>query len=469
MKWAALVAVCAVLAPQAFADLTPAQLSSVFPGAANGTLSGSTKTVNQLAVTVVTNSTHALYHLNSTNYDVTQTGWMSVGLGSKMSNADFLMAWPMTSGSKVDWVLSHRVPNGAHGTPQMASTSSSVQTTDFYTIVPELSTTATGSPFTTVAWLRALTPPANYPTSSAVSSSTIDRTSTSLKMIYASASKDPSSTNEASDVAQHNRPYGSFSIDISQPINLASSSPVGGATTGAGKASSSGGWTHRDKVLIAHAAIGSIAAVLFVPAGILLARLGRSGTWFPWHRAIQLFSVTLIIVAAILGITQNSGPHFSDDHQRLGIILLALFVVQPLLGVFAHATQGAGAPLTSARPQFARPFPSVVRVVHVVVGVVTAGVAYWQVATGFDEWQTSSDRLDSVPTAVKAVFWILLAIAVVLYVAAWILGAVRGRRRTARTGATGSEETFNPSPASGAAGRDDYLMTDHSKFQSNKI
>lgn len=166
-----------------------------------------------------------------------------------MSNSDYLIGWPMISGSSVDWVLSHRIPDGDHGTPQMASASSQTKTSDFYHIVPELSTTTTGSSFTTLAWLRQLEPPSNYPTSSAVSNAVVDRTSTSLRMIYASASKDPASTDEAASVAQHNRPYGSFSQDISQPIDLAAATPFG--TTGTGK-SASGGWTKRDKVLIAH-------------------------------------------------------------------------------------------------------------------------------------------------------------------------------------------------------------------------
>ncbi|GAA5898789.1 uncharacterized protein JCM6883_003427 [Sporobolomyces salmoneus] len=402
-----------------FASLTSSQLSSIFPEASNGTLFGSSKTVHNLDVTVVTNSTHALWHVNSTDSAVEKTGWLAIGLGSKMSNSDYLIGWPMVSDSNVSWVLSHRLPNGGHGTPRMASTSSAEQTTDFYHIVPELSTSTTGSSFTTLAWLRALEPPSDYPTSSAVSNAAVDRTTTSLEMIYASASKDPASTNEASDVAQHNRPYGSFLQDISQPVNLAVTSPFGEGKT------STNGWSKRDKVLIAHATIGGIGAVLFVPARILLARFGRSGSWFPAHRAIQIFSAVLIVVAAIVGIIENEGGHFEDTHQRLGIILLALFLVQPALGVFAHWTKG-GAPLTSAHPSLSRPYPSIVRLIHIVMGVATTGLAYWQVASGFDEWQTDSDRQDSVPIAVQVVFWILLAIAVMLYVTGWIWGTLRG-------------------------------------------
>ncbi|GAA5938290.1 cytochrome and DOMON domain-containing protein [Sporobolomyces koalae] len=409
--------------PQAFAALTTAQLSTVFPGATNGTLSGSMKTVNKLAITVVTNSTHALFHLNSTTYAVEETGWMALGLGSKMANADFLMAWPMLSGTAVTWVLSHRLPSGSHGTPQLASTNSATDTEAFYTFLPELSTATTGSQFTTVAWLRALEPPSDYPTSSAVASTNIDRATSKLNLIYASASKDPASTDQNANVEQHNRPYGSLNMDIARGVNLDVAAPFAEEQ----QTNTSGGWSKRDKILIAHAVIGSVAAVLFVPAGILLARFGRSGSWFPAHRAIQLFSSILIVVAAIIGITQEESGHFMDTHTRLGIILLALFVVQPLLGIVAHLTKG-GAPLTSAHPSFTRPMPSPVRLVHIVVGLAITGLAYWQVASGFDEWQAQSDRQTATPTAVKAVFWALLGVAVALYVVGWIVGFVSKKK-----------------------------------------
>jgi hypothetical protein len=50
------LAACALVIPQALATLTSSQLSAAFPGASNGSLSGSTKNVNNLAVTVITNS-----------------------------------------------------------------------------------------------------------------------------------------------------------------------------------------------------------------------------------------------------------------------------------------------------------------------------------------------------------------------------------------------------------------------------
>ncbi|GAA5838108.1 hypothetical protein JCM5353_004499 [Sporobolomyces roseus] len=425
----------ALCAPQlASASLTTSQLSSVFPGATN--LTGGTRSLSDMVVTIVANSTHGLWHLNLTKASLEETGWMAVGLGSKMSNADYLVAYPMMSGSSGDWTLSHRLPgSGSHGDPRMASSGGSTKT--FYTLVPGLSSSATGSPYTTVAWLRPLQTPSDYPTSSSVSNANVDP-STSLKLIYASASKSPDSTSETAEIVEHNNAFGSFSMDISQPINLAAAAdPVGGSQQ------KSTGWTKRDKVLVAHAAIGSVAVVLFVPAGVLLARLGRSNSWFPLHRAIQILSVILLITAAIMGIIETQpGPHFSDSHQRLGIILLALFVIQPILGIVGHKTPG-GSPLTSAHPSFSRPFPSITRSLHIVLGLAIVGIGYWQVASGFDEWESSSDQLTEVPTAVKAVFWVLLVIAVVIYVVGWVVQIVKGRKmRRENSTAVGSDTSL---------------------------
>ncbi|GAA6058663.1 hypothetical protein JCM10212_004074 [Sporobolomyces blumeae] len=427
---------------------TTSQLREVFPTTSTDALQGSTKTVNGLEVTVVTNSTHALWSLNSTKTAVDHLGWASVGLGSKMSNADYLIAWPTVSGSSVSWTLSHRIPGGgSHDQPKMASSASATDTSAFYTPVTALTTTTTGAPYTTVAWLRALQVPSDYPTSSSVSNANVDRTQ-SLKMIYASASKDPSSTSQNANVAQHNNAFGSFSLDIAQPLNLAATNPTGG------KASTSG-WTHRDKVLIAHAVIGSVAVMLVVPFGVLLARFGRAHSWYPAHRAIQIAAALLMVTSAIIGITQNMDGGGADDHRHVGIALLILFVVQPALGLWSHRTP-AGSKLTSARPSFSRPFPSVVRIVHIVLGIVLVGVGYWQVNSGFDAWQSSSDRQDSVPLAVKVVFWILLVIAVVLYVAGWAIGCVKSRK----------EQKENKTAVQSQD--DSFQLVDHNKFATSR-
>lgn len=71
------------------------------------------------------------------------------------------------------------------------------------------------------------------------------------------------------------------------------------------------------------------------------------------------------------------------------------------------------------------------------------GLGYWQVESGFDEWQTSSDQLTEVPTAVKAIFWVLLAIAVAAYAIGWVVQIARGRKLRRENG-TGSNSSLEP-------------------------
>jgi len=120
-----------------------------------------------------------------------------------MSNADYLIVWPTVSGSSVSWTLSHRLPDGSHGTPQLASTDASTSTTAFYTIVPELTTSDASSPYSAVAYVRQRDPGSSYPTASGVTAAALGAAST--EFIYASSSRKPSGTAEDANLAEHNQ------------------------------------------------------------------------------------------------------------------------------------------------------------------------------------------------------------------------------------------------------------------------
>merc|ERR1719487_1809959 len=112
--------------------LSQADIDAVFPSSAS--LTGQTIPLGPFVFTLVLNSTHALYALNATSTAPSSVGWMSVGQGSRMSNADYIIAWPSVSSSAVNWTLSHRLPSGgdSHSVPSLASSSSSRSTADFY-------------------------------------------------------------------------------------------------------------------------------------------------------------------------------------------------------------------------------------------------------------------------------------------------------------------------------------------------
>jgi hypothetical protein len=124
-----------------------------------------------------------------------------------MGDADFLISWPTINSTSFAWTLSHRSPNTVaargEGQPVLASTDAATNTATFYTLVPELSTTDRTSPFTSVAYVRALDPGTSYP---APAGATVKlNTAGQDSFIYASASSslNPQDLSENAKLSQH--------------------------------------------------------------------------------------------------------------------------------------------------------------------------------------------------------------------------------------------------------------------------
>lgn len=85
-----------------------------------------------------------------------------------------------------------------------------------------------------------------------------------------------------------------------------------------------------------------LAWMMIVPAGILVARYGRTFfTWFPVHQTIQIIGAIFIFLASILalvavGKSSSGNNHFSSKHGKSGLVLLIIYGQQLLLGVVAH-------------------------------------------------------------------------------------------------------------------------------------
>lgn len=172
----------------------------------------------------------------------------------------------------------------------------------------------------------------------------------------------------------------------------------------------SSGWTRYDTLVVAHAAVASIAWLLAAPSAVLLARLGRHlDAWFKVHRAMQWTVVTLTLVAvglAAAAVSQKDGDddddadHLGGSHQRLGIAILGGLAAQVVLGIVAHRH------FTPDRP--ARPWYNVV---HIVVGLALLCLGFVEVYEGMDLYARST------PSAVRVVAGILIGVAVVAYLA----------------------------------------------------
>lgn len=122
----------------------------------------------------------------------------------------------------------------------------------------------------------------------------------------------------------------------------------------------------------------SISFLGLLPAGALLARYGRTFTskWFVGHRGIQYFAVCLIIIGLALGISfiQMTGrPHLVNTHEKLGIAIFVLVIVQVLLGELAHYINVK----KSMRTGY----------VHAPLGILLFALAIWQIHEGIPLWQ----------------------------------------------------------------------------------
>lgn len=84
--------------------------------------------------------------------------------------------------------------------------------------------------------------------------------------------------------------------------------------------------------------------MLIAPLGILIARYGRTMfKWFPVHRGMQFTAFLLIFIAfflAIAAVGMEGGPHFAYTHNKVGLALFILLIVQVLLGVASHTYRG---------------------------------------------------------------------------------------------------------------------------------
>eukprot|EP00914_Ancora_sagittata_P012730 GHVO01024522.1.p1 GENE.GHVO01024522.1~~GHVO01024522.1.p1 ORF type:complete len:154 (+),score=2.61 GHVO01024522.1:672-1133(+) len=91
-----------------------------------------------------------------------------------------------------------------------------------------------------------------------------------------------------------------------------------------------------------HAILATTGFLILLPIGVLIPRYTRSFTpaWFPIHFVIQLFLSGPVIFSAWYYGWQTSEAlqlgHFLDPHQKMGLVLLILYVIQLALGLFTH-------------------------------------------------------------------------------------------------------------------------------------
>ncbi|KAF7315842.1 Cytochrome b561 domain-containing protein [Mycena indigotica] len=137
-----------------------------------------------------------------------------------------------------------------------------------------------------------------------------------------------------------------------------------------------------------HAHLGFFAFVVGLPLGILISRYLRTFTkhWFWPHAIVNLFFVGPLVFATFaLGyqLVNTSGiPHFFDVHQKVGLALLILYIIQVCLGVFIHFIKLPAS--VTARIPGGRPPQNYL---HGLLGLSIVLLACWQTHYGlWHEW-----------------------------------------------------------------------------------
>ncbi|KAF1927143.1 uncharacterized protein M421DRAFT_182736 [Didymella exigua CBS 183.55] len=120
----------------------------------------------------------------------------------------------------------------------------------------------------------------------------------------------------------------------------------GGGNNNGGSGSGRGGPSQsfidsRQRMLIAHGVLASLAFVILFPAGSILIRLGSfRGAWLI-HGLIQIFAYLVYTAAVGLGIwLAHQAPTqvglLQRYHPIIGLILFALLFFQPIMGYVHH-------------------------------------------------------------------------------------------------------------------------------------
>ncbi|CAD6885720.1 unnamed protein product [Tilletia controversa] len=327
-------------------------------------------------------------------------GWIGVGQGNQMVGANMMVGWP-TSDGKV--VLSQR------------TTSSYVQPTTqlvkAQAFVPNTDASTTNSSMTVLSW--------TFPVQAGFASSKTSH-------IWAMSTVSPNSADASATIVKHNH-EGVMNMDLTKPLqtNAASSGSVSSSSaptsdptpTTDGPSSSSDSEDAlpiiRDlslrpvRLFLAHMIIMSIAWMGLVPAGILIGRYGRTlfpASWLRVHRAVQISAVALTIVGFGLAYQACSDagiPHFGKTHQRVGLAMFILCIIQSFWGQIGHMI-------------FRAKGIRYVNFGHMLLGsVLFFGLTLWQVRSGLALWLWQPP---------KGIADILFPVWFGIITAAWLLG-----------------------------------------------
>ncbi|KAE9405557.1 hypothetical protein BT96DRAFT_916027 [Gymnopus androsaceus JB14] len=160
-----------------------------------------------------------------------------------------------------------------------------------------------------------------------------------------------------------------------------------------------------------HAHVAFFAFVVALPIGVLIPRYLRTFKWsksWLWPHLIVNFFLTgpLVFYAFALGYqvtSESPTPHFSDPHQKGGLALLILYLLQVSLGAFIHWVKIPFRFPGGRPPQ---------NYLHAILGLTIIALASWQTHYGlWTEWALITGNAHPVNWRCKH-FWLGIMISI---------------------------------------------------------
>jgi len=162
-----------------------------------------------------------------------------------------------------------------------------------------------------------------------------------------------------------------------------------------------------------HAVLCTVGFLILLPIGALVARYSRTlpYKWFYAHWIIQFVIAGPVIFAGwALGHQTSTflgAGHFIDPHQKMGLALIILYVLQLAIGVLVHFFKF---------PKLLRGHRAPHNYLHVIFGLAIFILAQYDVHYGlYIEWDNQTGGLHQVPNSAKKAWLALVVLFWVLY------------------------------------------------------
>jgi len=171
--------------------------------------------------------------------------------------------------------------------------------------------------------------------------------------------------------------------------------------------------------LRSHAILCTVGFLILLPIGVLVPRLTRTlpYKWFYVHSFIQ-FVVALPVIAVgwSLGYKTNlelQTPRFQDPHEKIGLVLLILYLTQLAVGASVHFFKF---------PTLFRGHRAPHNYLHVLIGFSIIILAQFQVHYGlYTEWNLVTGGVHPIPPSAKHAWLALVVVFWALYIGGMLL------------------------------------------------